>query len=147
MTAENTPKQATIVLVHGAIAESTSWDGVIRRLHDEGYTVVAAANPIRSLSGDTQFVASILVSIEGPVVLVGHSYGGAVISNAAVGKDNVKVLVFVGAFAPDEGENIGELSGRFPGSTLLETVETVPLSDGTNDPLLTIRPATSRLAS
>ena len=123
----------TVVLVHGAFAESASWNGVISRLQDQGYTVIAAANPLRSLSGDAELVASILDSIEGPVVLVGHSYGGSVISNAALGKDNVKALVFVAAFAPEEGENIVVLSGRSPGGTLGETLESVPLSDGTTD--------------
>lgn len=123
----------TIILVHGAFAESASWDGVIRQVQEQGYTTIAAANPLRSLSGDAGFIAGILESVEGPVVLVGHSYGGAVISNAALGKDNVKALVFVGAFAPEEGENIGELSGRFPGSTLADTLATVPLADGTMD--------------
>jgi pimeloyl-ACP methyl ester carboxylesterase len=125
--------QPTVVLVHGAFAESASWNGVIRRLQDQGYTAIAAANPLRSLSSDAQFLASILESIEGPVVLVGHSYGGSVISNGALGKDNVKALVFVAAFAPEEGESIGELSGRSPGSTLGETLESVRLSDGTTD--------------
>jgi pimeloyl-ACP methyl ester carboxylesterase len=125
--------QPTVVLVHGAFAESASWNGVIRRLQDQGYTAIAAANPLRSLSGDAQFLASILESIEGPVVLVGHSYGGSVISNGALGKANVKALVFVAAFAPEEGESIGELSGRSPGSTLGETLESVRLSDGTTD--------------
>ena len=125
--------QPTVVLVHGAFAESASWNGVIRRLQDQGYTAIAAANPLRSLSGDAQFLASILESIEGPVVLVGHSYGGSVISNGALGKANVKALVFVAAFAPEEGENIGELSGRSPGSTLGATLESVRLSDGTTD--------------
>jgi pimeloyl-ACP methyl ester carboxylesterase len=123
----------TVVLVHGAFAESASWNGVIQRLHERGYTALAAANPIRSLSGDAEFVASIVDSIDGPIVLVGHSYGGAVVSNAALGKENVKALVFAGAFAPEEGENIGELSGRFPGSTLGDTLWTVPLADGTTD--------------
>jgi pimeloyl-ACP methyl ester carboxylesterase len=125
--------QPTVVLVHGAFAESASWNGVIRRLQDQGYTAIAAANPLRSLSGDAQFLASILESIEGPVVLVGHSYGGSVISNGALGNENVKALVFVAAFAPEEGESIGELSGRSPGSTLGETLESVRLSDGTTD--------------
>jgi pimeloyl-ACP methyl ester carboxylesterase len=125
--------QPTVVLVHGAFAESASWNGVIRRLQEQGYTTIAAANPLRSVSGDAQFLASILESMEGPVVLVGHSYGGSVISNAALGKDNVKALVFVAAFAPEEGESIAELSGRSPGSTLGETLESVPLSDGTTD--------------
>ena len=125
--------QATVVLVHGAFAESASWNEVIRRLQDDGYTALAAAIPIRSLTDDTAFVASILASIEGPIVAVGHSYGGAVITNAALGNDNVKALVFVDAFAPEEGESIGELSGRSPGSTLGDTLSTVPLSDGSTD--------------
>jgi len=123
----------SVVLVHGAFAESAGWHGVIRRLQERGYTALAAANPLRSLSGDAEFVARILDSIQSPVVLVGHSYGGAVISNAALGKENVKALVFVAAFAPEEGESGGELSGRFPGSTLGDTLETVPLADGTMD--------------
>ena len=123
----------SVVLVHGAFAESAGWHGVIRRLQERGYTALAAANPLRSLSGDAEFVASILASIQSPVVLVGHSYGGSVISNAALGKENVKALVFVAAFAPEEGESGAELSGRFPGSTLGDTLETVPLADGTMD--------------
>jgi pimeloyl-ACP methyl ester carboxylesterase len=125
--------QPTVVLVHGAFAESASWNGVIRRLQEQGYTAVAAANPLRSLSGDAEFVARILDSIEGPVVLVGHSYGGSVISNAARENEKIKALVFVAAFAPEEVESIGELSGRFPGSTLGETLETVLLADGSTD--------------
>lgn len=123
----------TVVLVHGAFAESASWNGVIERLHAADYPAVAAANPLRSLAGDARFVADILDSIEGPVVLVGHSYGGSVISNAALGKGNVEALVFVAGFAPEEGESIGELSGRFPGSTLGGTLATVPLADGSTD--------------
>jgi pimeloyl-ACP methyl ester carboxylesterase len=125
--------QPTVVLVHGAFAESASWNGVIRRLQEQSYTAVAAANPLRSLSGDAEFVARILDSIEGPVVLVGHSYGGSVISDAARENEKIKALVFVAAFAPEEGESIGELSGRFPGSTLGETLETVLLADGSTD--------------
>jgi len=123
----------TIVLVHGAFAESASWNGVIRRLHSAGHPVVAAGNPLRSLSGDAAAVSSILSSIDGPVVLVGHSYGGAVASNAAVGHDNVKALVFVAAFAPELGESIGALSGMFPGGTLGDTLHQVPLADGSVD--------------
>lgn len=123
----------TIVLVHGAFAESSSWGGVIEHLHAEGYISISAANPLRSLSGDAESVASILGSINGPVVLVGHSYGGSVISGAALGNKNVEALVFVAAFAPDEGESIGELSGLYPGSTLGETLATVSLPDGTTD--------------
>lgn len=123
----------TVVLVHGAFAESASWSGVISRLQRAGHTVVAAANPLRSLSGDAAFVSSVVGSITGPVVLVGHSYGGAVISNAAAGHGNVRALVFVAAFAPLEGESIFELSGRLPGSTLGDTLAPVPLADGTVD--------------
>jgi pimeloyl-ACP methyl ester carboxylesterase len=125
--------QATVVLVHGAFAESASWNDVIRRLQDQGYTAIAAANPLRSVAGDAEFVASILEAVEGPIVLVGHSYGGSVISNAARDKENVEALVYVAGFAPEEGENAFELSGRFPGSTLGETLWPVSLSDGSTD--------------
>jgi pimeloyl-ACP methyl ester carboxylesterase len=121
----------TVVLVHGAFAESASWNDVIGRLQDQGYTVIAAANPIRSVAGDAEFVASIFEAIEGPIVAVGHSYGGTVITNAA--RDNVKALVYVAGYAPEEGENALELSARFPGATLGATLWTVPLSDGSND--------------
>jgi pimeloyl-ACP methyl ester carboxylesterase len=121
----------TVVLVHGAFAESASWDDVIVRLQDQGYTVIAAANPIRSVSGDADFLASIFEAVDGPVVAVGHSYGGAVITNAL--RDNVKALVYVAGFAPEEGESAFELSGRFPGSTLGEALWPIPLSDGSTD--------------
>lgn len=123
----------TIVLVHGAFAESASWNDVVQSLQNAGYTVIAAPNPLRSVSSDAAFVTDILRSIEGPIILVGHSYGGAVITNAALGNDNVKALVFVAGFAPDTGENIGALSGKYPGSTLGETLQPVTLSDGTTD--------------
>jgi pimeloyl-ACP methyl ester carboxylesterase len=123
----------TIVLVHGAFAESSSWNDVVQSLQNAGYIVIAAPNPLRSISSDAAFVADVLRSVEGPIILVGHSYGGAVITNAALGNANVKALVFVAGFAPDAGENIGELSGRFPGSTLGDTLKPVTLSDGTTD--------------
>jgi pimeloyl-ACP methyl ester carboxylesterase len=119
--------------MHGAFAESASWNDVIGRLQEEGYTVIAAANPLRSLSGEAEFVASIFEAIEEPIVLVGHSYGGSLISNAARDNENVKALVYVAGFAPEEGENAFELSGRFPGSTLGEALWPVPLSDGSTD--------------
>jgi pimeloyl-ACP methyl ester carboxylesterase len=122
----------TIVLVHGAFAESASWNGVIAELLADGYPVVAAANPLRGIKSDADYVASIVKGIKGPVVLVGHSYGGAVISNVSAG--NVKALVFVSAFAPDQGEALGELGGRFPGSTLGEAFAApVVLPDGGKD--------------
>lgn len=124
----------TIVLVHGAFAESSSWNGVIKILQGKGYTVVAAANPLRSVKGDAQYVASLLASIKEPVVLVGHSYGGMVITEAAQGQSNVKALVYVDAFAPDAGESAFTLSGKYPGSTLPQSLAPpVPLADGSKD--------------
>jgi pimeloyl-ACP methyl ester carboxylesterase len=130
---ESVTMKPTIVLVHGAYAESASWNGVIRRLHAAGHRAVAFANPLRSLSGDAAAVSSLLASIEGPIVLVGHSYGGAVTTNAAVGHDNVKALVYVASLAPDTGENVPDLTGKFPGATLGEHVHQVPLADGSAD--------------
>lgn len=124
----------TIVLVHGAFADSTSWNGVIKILEKDGYIVVAAANPLRSLKGDAQSVTDVLKGIQSPVVLVGHSYGGPVISEAAYGQANVKALVYVSAFAPDKGESAFDLTGKFPGSTLGPTLaKPVDLADGGKD--------------
>jgi pimeloyl-ACP methyl ester carboxylesterase len=100
----------SIVLVHGAWADGSSWSRVIALLQDKGYTVYAPANPLRGLASDSVYIADFLHSITGPIVLVGHSYGGAVITNAAAGNPNVKALVFVDAFAPDQGETLGQLS-------------------------------------
>jgi pimeloyl-ACP methyl ester carboxylesterase len=108
----------TVVLVHGAFADSSSWDGVVADLTRDGYHVVAAANPLRGPASDAAAVKSVLESIPGPVVLVGHSYGGTVISAAADGATNVKALVYVSAFAPEVGESTFDLTGKFPGSTL-----------------------------
>jgi pimeloyl-ACP methyl ester carboxylesterase len=134
-SARNTPlPKPTVVLVHGAFADASSWNGVIKRLHDKGYTVIAAANELRSVKGDAAAVSSLVKSIHGPVVLVGHSYGGPVISEAASGLANVKALVYVAAFAPDVGENAAELSGRFPGSSLGSALAPpVALADGGKD--------------
>jgi pimeloyl-ACP methyl ester carboxylesterase len=128
----------TVVLVHGAFADSSSWNGVIPDLLADGNPVVAAANPLRSVTGDADYVASVLAGIAGPIVLVGHSYGGIVITNAATGNDNVKALVYVAAFAPDTGESAGDLAGQFPGSTLGPALVPNPLPDGSAD--LSIRP-------
>jgi pimeloyl-ACP methyl ester carboxylesterase len=106
----------TIVLVHGAFADSSSWYSVIGILEKDGYRVIAAANPLRSVKSDADTVRSILATIKTPVVLVGHSYGGMVISNAANGEPQVKALVFVAAFAPETGESAGGLNKKFPGS-------------------------------
>src|SRR6476660_3836685 len=110
------PAKPTIVLVHGAFADSSSWYGVITILEKDGYSVIAAANPLRSVKGDADIVGALLASINTPIVLVGHSYGGMVISNAANGQTNVKALVYVAAFAPEAGENAGGLNSKFPGS-------------------------------
>ena len=113
----------TIVLVHGAWADSGSWNGVIWRLQRAGYTVVAPPNPLRGVSYDSDYLADFLsptsTAITGPVVLVGHSYGGFVITNAATGNPNVKALVYVDAFIPAQGDTLGGLSSAQPGSCLL----------------------------
>ncbi|MDR6958029.1 pimeloyl-ACP methyl ester carboxylesterase [Pseudomonas brassicacearum] len=124
----------TVVLVHGAFADSSSWNGVVKILEKDGYPVIAAANPLRGVSSDAQSVASIVKDIKTPVVLVGHSYGGAVISEAAYGNQNVKGLVYVAAFTPEAGETAAELSGRFPGGTLASALSApVELADGGKD--------------
>ena len=124
----------TVVLVHGAFAESSSWNGVLREMSARGYPVVAAANPLRGAKSDAAYIASILKGIEGPIVLAGHSYGGTVITNAVNGNKNVKALVFVAAFAPEAGETSFELTSRFPGATLEPTLATpVALPDGDSD--------------
>jgi pimeloyl-ACP methyl ester carboxylesterase len=124
----------TIVLVHGAFAESASWDRVIDPLVAEGHHVVAAANPLRSLSADAAAVSDLVRTIEGPVVLVAHSYGGAVISNVDSDAGEIAGLVYVNGFAPAPGENCFQLAGMFPGSTLgEETARPVARSDGTTD--------------
>jgi pimeloyl-ACP methyl ester carboxylesterase len=124
----------TIVLVHGAFADSSSWDGVSKKLIASGYRVIGAANPLRSVKADAAVVSGIVKGIDGPVVLVGHSYGGAVISAAANGNSNVKSLVYVAAFAPEANETALELSGRFPGGTLGSALAApVPTADGGKD--------------
>src|SRR5712692_1368658 len=108
----------TIVLVHGAFADASSWDGVVKRLKDAGYPVLAPANPLRGVSSDAAYIASVLDFVSGPVVLVGHSYGGAVITNAAVNHPKVKALVYIAAFIPDVGQTLSDLSQPSGGSEL-----------------------------
>ena len=103
----------TILLVHGAFADASGWGRVIDLLQKDGYPVVAVQNPLSGLPEDVATTKRVLESISGPVVMVGHSYGGAVISGAATGEANVKSLVFVAAFAPEKGEKLGELMGKF----------------------------------
>jgi pimeloyl-ACP methyl ester carboxylesterase len=119
----------TIVLVHGAFADGSSWNGVIERLERRGYTVMAPANPLRGLYSDSTYIASVLESIKGPVVLAGHSYGGAVISSAAAGNPRVKSLVYISALMPDVGESGMSLGARFP-SALGTATKSVPYREG-----------------
>ncbi|MGW0880221.1 alpha/beta fold hydrolase [Streptomyces sp. NPDC002671] len=123
----------TVVLVHGGFADGSCWNGVIERLQGAGYTTVAPANPLRGLPIDAPYIASVLKSITGPIVLVGHSYGGAVITNAAVGIPDVKALVYIAAFVPDEGEQLGVLINKYPGSIIQAATQAVPYPnpDGT----------------
>jgi pimeloyl-ACP methyl ester carboxylesterase len=118
--AHGDPKSAgpkpTIVLVHGGWADASSWNAVTQRLQDDGYTVIAPANPLRGVQTDSAYLSSVLATITGPIVLVGHSYGGVLITNAATGNPNVKALVYVAAFAPDLGETVGQLLAMNPGS-------------------------------
>jgi pimeloyl-ACP methyl ester carboxylesterase len=106
----------TIVLVHGAWADGSSWNGVVSRLQHDGFTVDVPPNPLRSLAGDTAYLRAFLATITGPIVLVGHSYGGAVITNAATGNPNVEALVYVDAYVPDENQTLLEMTAAKPGS-------------------------------
>ncbi|MCH5673992.1 alpha/beta fold hydrolase [Streptomyces gilvus] len=108
----------TVVLVHGAWSDAAGWGGVVKRLQADGYPVTAPANPLRGLSSDATYLADYLKTIHGPIILVGHSYGGAVITDAATGNPNVKALVYVAAFAPDKAESAFALNAKFPGSHL-----------------------------
>lgn len=119
----------TIVLVHGGFADASGWNGVISKLQYKGYETIAPANPLRGLPTDAPYIASVLASISGPIVLVGHSYGGAVITNAAAGNPNVKALVFIAAFAPDKGEQLGVLLNSYPGSLIADSVQGVPFTN------------------
>jgi pimeloyl-ACP methyl ester carboxylesterase len=123
----------TIVLAHGAFAESSSWNGVIGLLLADGFPVVAAAIPLRGVKTDGQYLAGVLDGIEGPLVLVGHSYGGILIGVAAEGNDRVAALVFVGGYALEPGENAAGITGQYEGGTLGETLVAFDLPDGAKD--------------
>jgi pimeloyl-ACP methyl ester carboxylesterase len=124
----------TIVLVHGAFAESSGWSGVIDPLLEAGHPVIAAANPLRDLATDAASVADLVRTIDGPVLLVAHSYGGAVISNVPADAGEITGLVYANGFAPDPGESAFSLAGKFPGSMLgEEALRPVPRSDGMTD--------------
>jgi pimeloyl-ACP methyl ester carboxylesterase len=128
--ASNAP--LTVVLVHGAFADSSSWEGVIERLQAAGTHVTAPPNPLRGISEDSAYLASFIKQVPGPVLAVGHSYGGAVISNAATGLDNVVGLVFVAAFATEEGERLAEVSAGSRDSVLgtAQVALQYPTADG-----------------
>ncbi|GII51958.1 alpha/beta hydrolase [Planotetraspora thailandica] len=111
----------TVVLVHGAFADASGWNDVAARLIRDGYPVLAPANPLRGVAADSAYLTSILATLSGPLVLVAHSYGGMVITNAATGNANVKALVYAAAFTPDEGDTLLGLQTKYPGSKLDET--------------------------
>jgi pimeloyl-ACP methyl ester carboxylesterase len=123
----------TVVLVHGAFAESASWNGVLDTLLARGYHAVAAANPLRGIAGDAAAVSDLVRSVTGPVLLVGHSYGGAVITNVDRDAGDIRGLVYVCGFAPDAGESAADLSAKAPGGTLGETLSIVELTGGDRD--------------
>ncbi|HEY3674979.1 MAG TPA: alpha/beta hydrolase [Candidatus Tumulicola sp.] len=123
-TINNSQAKPTIVLVHGAFADASSWNGEVALLQNDGYTVIAPPNELRGIANDAKSVASLLASIKGPIVLVGHSYGGPVIESAAAGNANVKALVFVSAYALDAGESVAGLGEKFPDTQLTPAVLT-----------------------
>ncbi|MET9502934.1 alpha/beta hydrolase [Streptomyces sp. NPDC006622] len=121
----------TVVLVHGAFADAASWSGVVAELQRDGIPVIAPPNPLRGLASDAAYVASVAAQTDGPVVLVGHSYGGALITVAGT-VENVVALVYVAAYVLEEGESLGELQGRFPLSPLVSNLKqwTYPVPGG-----------------
>ena len=127
MNTQPRPDTTTILLVHGAFAESASWNDVIADLQERGHRVVAVANPLRSLHDDAAYLRSVIDGFPGPVVVAGHSYGGSVMSQAAAGHPRVTALVYVASFLLEEGESTGELAGRFPGNELGSALRPVPV--------------------
>ncbi|TCM38489.1 alpha/beta fold hydrolase [Kribbella sp. VKM Ac-2568] len=129
------PLKPTIVLVHGAWADGSSWSAVTSKLQSAGYTVDVEANPLRGLASDAQYLRDLLATIPGPVVLVGHSYGGMVTTSAATGNPNVKALVYVDAFIPDQGDSVGALAAAQPGSELdpNSSITAVPIHDASGN--------------
>jgi len=138
----------TVVLVHGAFADASSWNGVISLLLAKGVMVTAPANPLRGISIDSAYIASVLEQTPGPVLAVGHSYGGAVISNAATDAKNVVGLVYVAAFAPEEGETLGDVEAGSKDSVLNSALVALnyPTPDGGTAVEFAIDPARIREA-
>jgi pimeloyl-ACP methyl ester carboxylesterase len=130
------PPKPTVVLVHGGWADSSGWNSEVKALQRLGYPVIAPANPLRGLASDAAYLRSVLTTIDGPIVLVGHSYGGAVITNAAVGVPQVKALVYIAGFAPDKGESLVQLVSMNPGSEIgpqTTITRKYPLADGSGE--------------
>jgi pimeloyl-ACP methyl ester carboxylesterase len=148
MSETTNPEFPTVVLVHGAFADASSWSGVIERLQTKGVQVTAPANPLRGIAADSAYTASVLAQIEGPVLAVGHSYGGAVITNAATDAANVVGLVYVAAFAPDEGETLGAVEAGSKDSVLNSALvpRQYPSADGGSATEFSIDPAKAREA-
>jgi pimeloyl-ACP methyl ester carboxylesterase len=124
---------STIVLVHGAYADSSSWDSVVDRLRAAGHPAIAFANPLRSVAADAAQLAALVRTVDGPTVLVGHSYGGAVMTNVPADSGEITALVYVAGFALKSGESAGDAAALAPGSTLAETLERVALPGGEVD--------------
>jgi pimeloyl-ACP methyl ester carboxylesterase len=139
---------ATVVLVHGAFADGSGWNGVIERLQAKGVQVTAPANPLRGIAADSAYLAAVVAQIDGPVVAVGHSYGGAVITNAATEAKNVAGLVYVAAFAPEEGETLGAAEEGSKDSVLSSALvpRQYPTADGGSATEFSIDPAQVRNA-
>jgi pimeloyl-ACP methyl ester carboxylesterase len=133
-SAMQTDKPVTVALVHGAFADSSGWNGVIKRLQADGIPVTALVNPLRGVKADADYVASAMRQIPGRVLAVGHSYGGAVITNAASSTENVVGLVYVAAFAPDEGETLGQIEGQSRDSVLISALKQTEFPTGPNSP-------------
>jgi pimeloyl-ACP methyl ester carboxylesterase len=133
-TTSHSDVRPTIVLEHGAWADGSSWNGVVTRLQRDGYTVDVPPDPLRGVASDSAYLASYLATIPGPIVLVGHSYGGFVTTNAATGNPNVKALVYVDAYIPAQGDTLNGLTAQFPGSQIAPTSLTfVPSAGGVVD--------------
>jgi pimeloyl-ACP methyl ester carboxylesterase len=146
-TAEAKHAKPTIVLVHGAFADASSWNPVIERLQNDGYEVLAPANPLRGVSADAAYIRSVLAQVPGPIVLVGHSYGGFVITNAATGNQNIKALVYIAAFVPDQGDSVQSLGQKIPGGMIgpdTLNIRAYPLPDGTQGQEGYIKPSVFR---
>jgi pimeloyl-ACP methyl ester carboxylesterase len=138
----------TVVLVHGAWADGSSWDGVVARLQRDGYTVDVPSNPLRGVASDSAYLASYLKTVTGPIILAGHSYGGMVITNAATGNPAVKALIYIDAFIPAQGETALQLAGAEPGSTLADPTKAfnfVPFTEAAGaDTDLYVKPSVYR---